>query len=92
MFGLFGSDDPRRDAEAATLGALLHFSPDRHPNAIATSPSSHANWQPWPRDLHDNLLTLTFLFSAVAVIAGAIRILLTWATTLVSSHWGTNWG
>lgn len=69
-------------AEAATLGALLPFL------ARIANPESVDGQSFLARQLagfeltrsSDNLLSLTILFSVVAIIAGAVRIFLTWAT------------
>ncbi|MER8628397.1 ABC transporter ATP-binding protein/permease [Mesorhizobium opportunistum] len=69
-------------AEAATLGALLPFL------ALIANPDAIGDQSFVARQLtglglaglNKSLLTLTVLFSAVAVFAGAVRILLTWAT------------
>ncbi|UCI07149.1 ABC transporter ATP-binding protein [Mesorhizobium sp. B1-1-8] len=82
MFGLLVLMIFGAIAEAATLGALLPFL------ALIANPNATNNQSFVARqlagfgltDLHNSLLTLTLLFSAVAIIAGAIRILLTWAT------------
>ncbi|MER9730397.1 ABC transporter ATP-binding protein [Mesorhizobium sp. M0217] len=69
-------------AEAATLGALLPFL------ARIANPETVGGQSFLARQLagfrltgsSDSLLGLTVLFSVVAIVAGAVRILLTWAT------------
>ncbi|WP_246689236.1 ABC transporter ATP-binding protein [Mesorhizobium sp. M8A.F.Ca.ET.207.01.1.1] len=70
-------------AEAATLGALLPFL------ARIANPEAVGGQSFLARQLagfrltssSDSLLDLTILFSVVAIIAGAVRIFLAWATT-----------
>ncbi|TGW07997.1 ABC transporter ATP-binding protein, partial [Mesorhizobium sp. M2D.F.Ca.ET.145.01.1.1] len=69
-------------AEAATLGALLPFL------ARIANPEAVGGQSFLARQLagfrltssSDSLLDLTILFSVVAIIAGAVRIFLAWAT------------
>jgi ABC-type multidrug transport system fused ATPase/permease subunit len=69
-------------AEAATLGALLPFlALIADPNAM-NDKSIIARWLPRFEltNFQASLLVLTLLFSVVAVIAGALRVFLAWAT------------
>lgn len=69
-------------AEAATLGALLPFlARIANPEAIAGQSFLGRQLDGFRLPgLPDSLLGLTVLFSAVAIMAGAVRIFLTWAT------------
>lgn len=69
-------------AEAATLGALLPFlARIANPEAIAGQSFLGRQLDGFrPPGFPDSLLGLTVLFSAVAIMAGAVRIFLTWAT------------
>ena len=69
-------------AEAAMLAALLPFlARIADPDAIGNQSFIAQRLAGFRlADTHDSLLTLTVMFSAVVVIAGAVRILLAWAT------------
>ncbi len=69
-------------AEAATLGALLPFlARIANPDAVDGQSFLARQLAGFPlASASDSLLGLTVLFSVVALIAGAVRIFLTWAT------------